>query len=384
MTALHISSQFDAGAIEVLSLDDPQDIRLHIRRDNASEFAQWFYFCLHGAAGLPLRLRFLNAGHSAFPKGWEGYRVALSDDHRHWRRTDTEFDGQVMTVAVTPVGNCIYLAYFEPYSYERHLDLLGLACQSPHATQERLGSTPDRHDISLLRITNAQSAAPLAQKKKIWLIARQHPGESMAEWFFEGFLERLLDEADPVARVLRDKCVFYGVPNMNPDGAVRGNLRTNALGANLNREWAAPSLDKSPEVYWVRQEMLEVGVDLSLDAHGDEGLPYNFVAGTEDTPGYSPRIAALEDAFKTRWQAVSPDFQTNHGYARGKHGQANMTLATHWIGQQFDCLAFTIEMPFKDNADLPDPRVGWNGERSKRLGASVLLPVLAVVDQLRA
>jgi len=124
-------------------------------------------------------------------------------------------------------------------------------------------------------------------------------------------------------------------------------------------------------------------VDLNLDAHGDEGLPYNFCVGTEDTPGYTPRLAALADAFRASWLAASPDFQTTHGYPRGKHGDANMTLATNWIGQQFDCLAFTIEMPFKDNADLPDVRVSWNGERSKHLGASVLLPLLAVVDQLR-
>ncbi|MBP9685033.1 MAG: hypothetical protein KBE07_10315, partial [Rhodoferax sp.] len=52
MHTLHISTQFDAGAIEVVSLTDPQHIRLHIRRDNASEFAQWFYFALHGAAGV--------------------------------------------------------------------------------------------------------------------------------------------------------------------------------------------------------------------------------------------------------------------------------------------------------------------------------------------
>ena len=32
----------------------------------------------------------------------------------------------------------------------------------------------------------------------VWIIARQHPGESMAEWFVEGLLERLIDEADPV------------------------------------------------------------------------------------------------------------------------------------------------------------------------------------------
>ena len=35
---------------------------------------------------------------------------------------------------------------------------------------------------------------------------------------------------------------------MNPDGSWRGHLRTNASGANLNREWADPTPDKSPEV----------------------------------------------------------------------------------------------------------------------------------------
>ncbi|MCW2311155.1 M14 family metallopeptidase [Rhodoferax antarcticus] len=384
MNPIHISSTFDAGAIDVVSLADPQDIQLNIRSDNASDFAQWFYFCLHGAAGQPVRLNFMNAGQSAYPKGWAGYRVACSEDHQNWFRLDTDFDSEVMSVAFTPASNRVYLAYFEPYSHERHLDLIGSAGASEHVTLERLGRTLDGRDVTLLQITDAASATPQAQKKKVWLIARQHPGETMAEWFVEGFLERLLDESDPVARVLLDQCVFYVVPNMNPDGAVRGNLRTNAAGANLNREWNAPSQDTSPEVYWVRQKMLAVGVDLSLDAHGDEALSYNFVVGTEGTPGWSPRRQALEEAFKTAWLAASPDFQTAHGYPRGGREEANMTLATNWIGQQFDCLAFTIEMPFKDNADLPDLQVGWNAERSKRLGASVLQAVLAVAPRLRA
>lgn len=383
MNRLHISTQFDSGAIEVLSLADPGDIRLNIRRDNASEFAQWFHFCLQGAAGVPLRLRFMNAGQSAYPKGWEGYRVAMSYDRQHWFRAEAQFDGTAMQVDFTPASQAVYLAYFEPYSHERHLDLLGLASMSQHVVLERLGSTLDGRDMSLLHITDAASTTALAQKKKVWLIARQHPGEAMAEWFAEGFLERLLDADDAVARVLLAKCVFYVVPNMNPDGAVRGNLRTNAAGANLNREWQTPSMGASPEVFLVRQKMREVGVDLNLDVHGDESLPYNFCVGTEGTPGYSARLAALENTFKTHWQSTCPDFQTTHGYEQTAPGQANMTLATNWIGQSFDCLAFTVEMPFKDNADLPDEQVGWNGERAKRLGASVLLPILAVVDQLR-
>lgn len=41
---------------------------------------------------------------------------------------------------------------------------------------------------------------------------------------------------------------FFVVPNINPDGSIRGHLRTNAVGANLNREWANPSMEHSPEV----------------------------------------------------------------------------------------------------------------------------------------
>ena len=383
MTSLHISSHFDSGAIEVVSLRDPHDIQLKIRPDNASDFAQWFHFCLHGARGVPVTLRFLNAGASAFPKGWEGYRVMASTDRQHWFRIDARFDGQQLVVDCTPESDSLYLAYFEPYSYERHLDLIAATGAIEGVTVQRLGSTLDGRDMTLLRLTDAHSPTPEDNKKKVWLIARQHPGESMAEWFAEGFLARLTDRADPVARVLLAQCVFHVVPNMNPDGAVRGNLRTNAAGANLNREWAAPSLETSPEVFLVRQAMQQTGVDLFLDAHGDEGLPYNFVAGTEGNPGYTPRLQALENTFKTSWQATCPDFQTTRGYGATPAGTANQALATNWVGQNFDCLAFTIEMPFKDNADLPDARVGWNGERSQKLGASVLLPILAVVGQLR-
>ena len=47
---LKISTRFDGGAVIVHDLADPQNIRLSIRPDNASDFAQWFYFRLQGAA----------------------------------------------------------------------------------------------------------------------------------------------------------------------------------------------------------------------------------------------------------------------------------------------------------------------------------------------
>ena len=57
-------------------------------------------------------------------------------------------------------------------------------------------------------------------------------------------------------------------------------------------------------------------------------------------------------------------------------------MATAYVGNTFRCLAYTLEMPFKDNANLPDDDFGWNGQRSLRLGESILSPILAAANAL--
>jgi len=55
-------------------------------------------------------------------------------------------------------------------------------------------------------------------------------------------------------------------------------------------------------------------------------------------------------------------------------------VATKWVGDTYQCLSFTLEMPFKDNQNLPDERVGWSPERAKILGADVLYPIYQVIN----
>ena len=374
-----ISSSFDAGAISVIDSTNSQNIRLALRGDNAASFSQWFYFRLQGAAYQPCRIRIENAGQSSYPEGWEDYQATASYDRSNWFRVPTHYEDGVLTIEHTPLAGSVYYAYFEPYSHEQHLNLLGDAQGSGLCQIDDLGSTAQGRDINLLTIGH-QAASDL----KIWIIARQHPGESMAEWFAEGLLSRLLDHQDPTARALLDCATFYIVPNMNPDGAALGNQRTNAAGADLNREWQNPSPERSPEVYAVRQKMHETGVDLFLDIHGEEALPYVFAAGCEGNPSYDARLAALEAAFKTALRQASPDFQDEHGYPKTAPGQANLAIAKSYVGETFGCLSYTLEMPFKDNINLPDDDFGWNGQRSLRLGEAILSAILAVCPQLRS
>jgi murein tripeptide amidase MpaA len=53
-----------------------------------------------------------------------------------------------------------------------------------------------------------------------------------------------------------------------------------------------------------------------------------------------------------------------------------LKLASKYIGHTFKCVSLTLEMPFKDNARSPDPKVGWNGVRSADLGRKMLSPIL--------
>lgn len=376
---MKITSNFDSGNIEVVSIDAPAgNIRLKIPADTHSEFFQWFHFQLSGALGRACDIQILNAGESSYPKGWEDYQACASYDREEWFRVPTTYEDGVLKIQFTPLHDSLYFAYFAPYSYERHLDLVHQAQQADQVRMEIIGETYEGRPIEML-----VAGLPDDTKKKIWVIARQHPGESMAEWFMEGFLERLLNTDDPVARKLLQDACFYIIPNMNPDGAIAGNLRASASGVNLNREWEAPSQEKSPEVFYTLQKMDETGVDLMLDVHGDEVLPYNFIAASEGIPGYNDYIKKLERKFIDHWMAVSPDFQDTYKYELDKPGEANLSICTNQVAQRFGCPAFTIEMPFKDNADLPDELYGWSDNRSVILGASVLNPVLHVLKDLK-
>ena len=58
-------------------------------------------------------------------------------------------------------------------------------------------------------------------------------------------------------------------------------------------------------------------------------------------------------------------------------------MCTKAVAARYDCPAYTLEMPFKDNANAPDMKVGWSADRCRRLGEAALDPTLAIVDKLR-
>lgn len=367
---LSITSAFDSGNIRLLAIEGDR-IDLEIVADNQSDFYQWFHFRLAGARGRQVTLRIVNAGGSAYPFGWPGYKVRASTDREAWRMIETRYERGVLSFDWAGETDLAWFAYFAPYTMERHADLIARTALQPGFAHRTLGTSLDGQAIDGFTVGTGA--------KPVWLYARQHPGESMAEWWMEGALEWL---ATPAAAALLGKATLHIVPNMNPDGTRRGHLRTNAAGVNLNREWHAPTAERSPEVLCVLNAMDETGCTFAMDVHGDEAIPANFIAGYEGIANWTEEHGEKFYEFGRRLAARTPDFQTEKGYEKSAPGKANLSMSTNQLAQRFGAVSVTLEMPFKDHDPNPDAEFGWSPERCKALAVACLETLDGMIDTL--
>ena len=101
----------------------------------------------------------------------------------------------------------------------------------------------------------------------------------------------------------------------------------------------------------------------------------NFLAGEYGAKNWNSELEAKFDSFTNALLLTNPDFQNDpkKNYERDAPGQANAAICAAQITQRFNCFAATLEQPFKDTAaEFPQSKTGWNAERSKRLGDSLL------------
>jgi len=407
--SVSISDAYDGGngkLVKTKVIDDQLTVFVDMKKDPFTELekvhhSQYFSFrsSIQSDGENTVKYVLANAGDASYPSAWEGsttfYSSNPSDPSSWKRKVDTSYDastGQLSWTHTSTGSKSTYFAYFPPFSYDRHLQLISKCERAEAATVQSIGQTLDGREMEAVRIGTGSNIC--------WIIHRQHPGENMAEFYAEGLLTRLLGldndyAVDGLVRDVLSMYTFYIVPNMNPDGAFRGHLRTNAGGQNLNREWAssgskdngdfyeAPTLERSPEVFYVLKKMDQTGCDMFLDVHGDEELPFNFLAGGEGCTNWGKRLQTLHGAFLAKYSRTNSDMQVPVGYDPEEPMQGRTNICSNQIMMRYDCLAATLEMPFKDCMSNPDPDRGWNGARAAMLGSSVLEALAYVGPHLR-
>jgi hypothetical protein len=286
--AVVLSSDFEGGNIRDVQHLGPAHLRVNVPgetdQDGRNRQANWYYFRLDGVKGKDLTIELANLAGEYNYRPNKGAVTAdtppyFSYDDEAWEPVrDFTYDANEpkLIVRLRPSSDRLWIAHVPPYT-SRHLNRLRREIGGHPAFRESeigrsLGGRP------LVLWTIADPAPPPANRKVIWLMARQHSWEASTSWVAEG-LVRFLLSADPLAAEIRRRAVFKILPLCDPDGVARGGVRFNGKGFDLNRNWDTPDVEKMPEIAAQRgaiAEWLKAGnaLDLFLSLHNTETAEY--------------------------------------------------------------------------------------------------------------
>jgi murein tripeptide amidase MpaA len=332
-----VSTNFDAGNIikkRCETIDNINIYTLEIKKDPYPKFTKkkyqnWYYFQVNNVKGK--KCKFIIENLVNIDNDWKNHNVVYTYDNRQFYRHPTKLNEKKNCISweFKPKKNKIWFSYYVPYSRKRVYNLNSKIAKRKGVSKIILGRTSLNNKIELLRFGKGL--------KHIFMIARQHPGETIGSWMLEGFLKSLFSTSfKQQSNILFDKFTFHIISMVNPDGVQLGHWYTQKHGHNCNREWVKKSC---PEVKMISKYMKKYEGSLYFDFHGDEGCKKHFFTTCDSTKKDKD---SSWDFFRNRMKHYNKYFDKEDYYKK----------AAHVVHGTFDCAwknALTVEGCMKHN-----------------------------------
>lgn len=241
---VRVTADFPGGnacAIEVRPADDLYEIRFAADPRGGTE-ALWFYFRVSAPPGQKLRPILRNPDTLLGGRGdWSRVSPVARDIGADgnptglWRRVEPGTmrqlaDGrtEVVWTVVSSTG-VLEFAFCFPYS-KAELEQTLEACGN-YWRADTIGVSSRGRPLT--RLSNTYGDAERS-RPGIYLMARQHAGETPGSWVLDGLLRAAVTEIPPT------ELVVWVVPFANIDGVEEGEYGKDPHPIDLNRDWASP------------------------------------------------------------------------------------------------------------------------------------------------
>ncbi len=346
--AIRVLNRFPGANVRVLALPQATGGELVFTPDpHGGPAALWFDFRIEDPdppvpvpETLVLTLRFFDV-----PPGKinpEHCRPVIRETGKSWNRlrapaVTTLDDGQALLHWTIPYPTSrVEIALSHPYGRDE-LDVM-LNRAKGYWREECIGLTQGGRLLTRLDNRVDGKGKGSAVPRGLYLLARQHPGETPGSWILDGMLETL-SRARPA-----NWCV-WSTPFANLDGVIAGDQ---AGGGTAELAWASPPLRYEGAVLqadisrWAERCRPELVVDLQA-------------SGIRDNDGIHVSVApATPDAERNRlaWinimqQALGSEFAADP-FARMTENTASIdaTGLSEYVHKACGCCALTIKTPY--------------------------------------
>lgn len=265
--------------------------------------------------------------------GWHRYTPWTSTDGEHWNqlpepRVAVADDGSVLFRLDVPSGGLFVAA--QPPLTSRAMNQWAAELLGDRGLRE----DPVARSVQGRTVT-AYRSEKAGQAASVVLIGRQHPPEVTGGLAYQDFVGRLFGN-DELARRFRERFAIGLVPEVNPDGVVRGHWRTNARGADLNRDWGPFTQPETRGVAeWLAALDERVPLRLFIDFHSTDRDVFYMPHDSED-PAPRGFSAAWRAALQARLGGDMPEWSGEHN--------PGLPTSKSWVHRHYGVLAVTYEV----------------------------------------
>jgi hypothetical protein len=313
------STGFESGAAQEFLQKDDGALTFSIPPDPGGPEYLWFNFLVKGKVKKGQTFILENAA-DAHQTGarWDMTRPVFSADGKTWvRATEVDYSrqfslrqplGRQVFQFKSPLeGDSLRVAYCYPYTTANLSEFLDRVKDRLQSSLGSIGKSEEGRNIPKFQI-GPPTDDPTTLPPEIWVICREHPGETPASFVLEGMVQALLEE--PSGKHLADKFSFNFVPMLNVDGVAHGYYYHNAKGVNLARDWDQFQSAEARELRTAMMPGLEkkqVRLVIDLHSSNDPTLGHFFLE--RPSSGLFPLDAALQTALFNSADGNYPQLQ---------------------------------------------------------------------------
>jgi hypothetical protein len=191
----------------------------------------------------------------------------------------------------------------------------------------------------LVRLSNDYGTAA-GERDGVYLLARQHAGETPGSWVLDGLLRRLAQRPD-------DAPLVWTVPLTNIDGVEQGDYGKDNFPHDLNRAWGRPPMRHETLVF--QRDMLRWAKRcrprLALDFHAPGGTEnpgvYGFVPANDGQPEPRSRLLA-----QRLGEALGPYAAAEFARVANYPSRWETPNFTRFCRDRFEIPAVSLETPY--------------------------------------
>lgn len=200
----------------------------------------------------------------------------------------------------------------------------------------------------MLRLANRFGSPDTRQTPGVYIIARQHSGETPGSWVLDGLLRRMAEAADAGP-------IVWAVPLVDIDGVEAGRYGKDHPPHDHNRAWGRPPMRHEAMVIqadarrWAERCHPVLMLDLHAPGICETDGVYAYLNGPDADEGWSDLMAQhLGDLVGQPFGRIAnypSRFATGH--------------ATRFFGEQIGCPALAIETPYTRCGERAMSREGY-------------------------